>query len=365
MRKLSFLITFLLLFGCTSSKIESFNSELKNIEQHYAPDKTLAVFDVQLQKKSGNWILKGETTSKMAKDAILKNTKTILRNAEFIDSLIVLPHPDLEGDTVAVAKVSVVNLRRKPGASQELVDQVILGDKLRILKKQGRWLLVQTEYDYLGWVTVYTVEILQPNSEWFTKPMLQVTTLNGNIYSEPSEYSEVVCDVVLNARVNLIGKGLHWLEVALPDGRTGYIKKSIVRNMEYAREKFSVDKLVVTAKSMMGLPYLWGASSSKMNDCSGFTSTVFLAHGIQLPRDARQQALIGKTVEFDRSMETVKPGDLLFFGSKERISHVGISLGGYEYIHQDSYVSINSFDPLLDNKADRRFENLKIIKRVI
>jgi len=116
---------------------------------------------------------------------------------------------------------------------------------------------------------------------------------------------------------------------------------------------------------MMGLPYLWGGSSSKMNDCSGFTSTVFLAHGIQLPRDASQQALIGKSVEFDRTFQMVKPGDLLFFGSKERITHVGISLGGYEYIHQDGYVDIGSFDPTLEKDSDRKFSNLQIIKRVI
>jgi len=365
MKRFSIFLSIIILFCCDNSKIDSFNSDLKIIEEHYAPDKSIAVFDVQMQKISGDWVLKGETTSKMAKKAILKNAKMIIGNTDYKDSLIVLPHPALKGDTVAVAKVSIVNLRGKRGVSNELVDQVILGDKLRVLKKDGWWYLIQTEYGYLGWVTRYSVEELQPKSDWFTNTMLQVTTLNGNIFSEPSEYSEVVCDVVLNAKVNLISMGYKWMEVVLPDGRKGYIKISNVRNLEHAREKFSIDKLLATAKSMMGIPYLWGGSSSKMNDCSGFTSTVFLANGIQLPRDARQQALIGKTVKYDRTMQTVKPGDLLLFGSKERINHVGISLGGYEYIHQDGYVDIGSFDPANEEKADRKFKNLQIIKRII
>lgn len=364
MRKFLFIIISLFLFNCSNSKINSFYTEIEQIEKFYAPDKSIAVFDIELNKSGGNWILRGETTSNNAKRSILKSAKSILGYSDFLDSLIVLPHPELKADTIAVAKVSIVNLRGKPGVSNELVDQVILGDKLRILKKDRWWYLVQTEYGYLGWVTRYSVELLPPNSDWFTNPMLMVTSLNGHIYSEPNKNSEVVSDVVLNSKINLLNKGYRWMEVGLPDGRTGYIKKENVRNIEHAREKFSVDKLLATAESMMGLPYLWGGSSSKMNDCSGFTSTVFYAHGIQLPRDARQQALVGKTIKFDRSFQTVKPGDLLLFGSKERISHVGISLGGYEYIHQDGYVDIGSFDPVLEEKADRKFNNLQIIKRV-
>lgn len=215
LRKFFLLLSILFLFSCDSSKIDTFNSELKNIEQHYAPDKSIAVFDVQLHKDSKDWVLKGETTSKMAKKAILKNAKSILGDVELKDSLYVLPHPDLKGDTVAVAKVSIVNLREERGVSKQLVDQVILGDRLRVLNKVGRWYLVQTEYGYLGWVTRYSIERLPLNSDWFTNPMLQVKSLNGNIYSEPSEYSQVVCDVVLNAKINQIGKGFKWLEVAL------------------------------------------------------------------------------------------------------------------------------------------------------
>jgi len=167
MRKFLLILISIFLFNCSNNKINSFNTELENIDKIFAPDKSIAVFDVNLEKSGGYWILRGETTSKKAKKVILKTTKSIIGNSDFLDSLFVLPHPELQADTIAIAKKSVVNLRGERGVSKELVDQVILGDKLRILKKDGWWYLVQTEYGYLGWITRYSVEILPKDSEWF------------------------------------------------------------------------------------------------------------------------------------------------------------------------------------------------------
>ena len=116
---------------------------------------------------------------------------------------------------------------------------------------------------------------------------------------------------------------------------------------------------------MLGVPYLWGGKSSKASDCSGFTQTVFRANGIQLPRDARQQAMLGETIDAAEDFSNVKPADLLFFGSGKRITHVGISLGGYDFIHQDSDVHIDSFNPQAENFNAFRKRTLKIIKRIL
>ena len=90
----------------------------------------------------------------------------------------------------------------------------------------------------------------------------------------------------------------------------------------------------------------------------------FLANGILLSRDARQQALKGEIVEYDSTFQEVKPGDLLFFGSTNNITHVGISLGGFDFIHQDGYVMTNSFDENAENFNEHRRKNLQLIKRV-
>ena len=115
----------------------------------------------------------------------------------------------------------------------------------------------------------------------------------------------------------------------------------------------------------MGIPYLWGGNSAKANDCSGFTQTVFKANGIQLPRDARQQALEGITITPNKRWSNINKGDLLFFGKEDRITHVGISIGGKDFIHQGGKVSINSLDERSEYFSPKRLESFLKIKRIV
>lgn len=367
MNKFTFLIIItLLIFSCDRNVRYVFNEGLEKIENKYAPDKSIAIFDISLDKNNNGWILRGETTLQDAKKSVLSLVDSLLGNSSLQDSIIVLPYPELGADTLAVINVSVGNLRRNPSVAAELVDQVIWGDVLKILKKKNnRWYFVQTDYGYLGWITGYSIEQKLADSEWFTNPMAKVIALNSFIYSEPDTESELICDVVINSKINVIENSSKWTNVRLPDGRDGYIPNIDIELITNEFKEISIDELINTAKSMLGIPYLWGGSSSKMNDCSGFTQIVFLANGIMLPRDARQQSLIGATVKYDSTFQNVMSGDLLFFGSDNNITHVGISLGGYEFIHQDGFVMINSFNENAENYSEHRKNRLQIIKRII
>jgi cell wall-associated NlpC family hydrolase len=87
---------------------------------------------------------------------------------------------------------------------------------------------------------------------------------------------------------------------------------------------------VATAReAFVGTPYQWGGITPWGADCSGFVQTVYAVHGIQLPRDASQQALTG----VDADGQT--PGDLLFFSEQDdgRITHIAIALSGDEFVH--------------------------------
>jgi cell wall-associated NlpC family hydrolase len=163
--------------------------------------------------------------------------------------------------------------------------------------------------------------------------------------------------------------GALWSEVTTPDGRTGYIRSSSIAEIIPEQENLSTGEdlaqgIIASARWMMGIPYLWGGNSAKANDCSGYTQTVYRANGINLPRDSRQQALLGDLVEPDSAFSNVRPGDLLFFGSKERVTHVGISLGGAEFIHQGGLVAVNSLNPTAPNYSPYRHKSLKYIKRI-
>ncbi len=80
--------------------------------------------------------------------------------------------------------------------------------------------------------------------------------------------------------------------------------------------------------------YLWGGTLGPNFDCSGLIQTAFSLRKIWIPRDAYQQEIFCKKIEFDRvTLEGIMPGDLIFFGKNEKCSHVGIYINEGFYWH--------------------------------
>ena len=104
----------------------------------------------------------------------------------------------------------------------------------------------------------------------------------------------------------------------------GYIRQAIKDDVE------------VTAKSLLGKPYVWGATGPNKFDCSGFTQKVFSKVGIQLPRNSRSQAKVGQYID----LHNLKRGDMVFFATNKKrpgyITHVGIYLSDGKFIHASS-----------------------------
>jgi len=92
-------------------------------------------------------------------------------------------------------------------------------------------------------------------------------------------------------------------------------------------------KLVETANHYRGVPYVFGGNTPSGFDCSGFTKYVFQKEGIQLPRMADEQYLIGSSIPRSRLL----PGDLVFFTTYEPgASHTGIYVGDGQFISATS-----------------------------
>jgi len=94
------------------------------------------------------------------------------------------------------------------------------------------------------------------------------------------------------------------------------------------------DSVVAFARQQLGTRYVFGGTSPRGFDCSGFTQYLARAFGVNLPRTAAQQARVGTEVPKDRS--ALRPGDLLTFGRGGRVTHIGIYVGDGRYVHASS-----------------------------
>src|SRR5690606_26699277 len=134
---------------------------------------------------------------------------------------------------------------------------------------------------------------------------------------------------------------------------------------------FTKEALVETSKTMLGVPYLWGGTSTKGVDCSGFTKTVYFMNGMIIPRDASQQIHEGTLIDDSKEFDKLIPGDLLFFGRKatdstsERVVHVGMWIGNNEFIHSAGNVHISSLDKNAENFDEYNLHRYLRTKRIL
>lgn len=116
---------------------------------------------------------------------------------------------------------------------------------------------------------------------------------------------------------------LKQLDVAEPPYQAVSFSEAEVRNR--------VQGAIAFAQAAMAQPnqYLWGGTVSPNYDCSGLVQAAFASVGIWLPRDAYQQEAFTQAI----SPSDLLPGDLVFFGSPVKATHVGLYLGEGCYIH--------------------------------
>lgn len=332
----------------------------RTLKARYAPDRRVALFDVECsltgEKKL---LLRGVTTSAEAKAELLSTLEA--RGYEAVDSLRLLPDEEgLEGKTYGIINLSVASLRVEPDYSSEMTTQALLGMPVRVLERDG-WYRIQTPDDYIAWV--HRVSVLPVTRKeltaWNRAEKVVVTSHYAFVYSQPDRRSQTVSDVVAGNRLKLEDSEGDFYRVSYPDGRRGYVEKSVALPEREWRKNLKQDaaSIIRTAHTLMGVPYLWAGTSSKGVDCSGFVRTVLFMHDIIIPRDASQQAYVGQHIDIAPDFSNLRPGDLVFFGRKataerkERVVHVGIYIGDRRFIHSQGDVHVSSFDP-----QDKRFD---------
>lgn len=354
-------------------KMNSVTKIIGMVKESFAPDKRVALFQISAENKSGLITLTGETNLSVAKEKLI--SELISFGVEFRDEIELLPAEELGENIYGIVNLSVANIRSKTEHSAELTTQALLGTPVKIYKKKSGFYLIQTPDNYISWVD--DDGIVQVNKsklkEWIGAEKVIFTKEYGFSFSEPDESSPRVSDLTAGNILVLLGEQNNFNKVKYPDGRIAFINKIFCTNYSEWLNKPALtnEDILNTAKLIMGVPYLWGGTSAKGVDCSGFTKTVYFLNGIVLARDASQQAEQGELIDTGNGFDKLTAGDLLFFGApatdstKERITHVGIYLGDYKYIHAAGMVKINSFDRNADNFNEYRLKHFRKARRIL
>lgn len=329
--------------------ISKLNDDLKAT---YAPDKRIALFQTKYTVEGKQVMVQGGTTSAEAHKALLEGLKA--KGYQVMDAMKVYPTAELGDKIYGVVNVSFSCLRGEGDYSSEMQTQALMGTPIKILEKEG-WLHIQTPDLYLGWIHNHGVVRMneQELHAWNQAEKIFVTEHYAWVYEKPDVKSQHVSDVVAGCRMKDLGTVGKYYKVGYPDGRVGYLLKENGQPEKIWRKNLKQDaeSIIATAKTLLGVPYLWAGMSSKGVDCSGFVRTVLYLHDIIIPRDASQQCYKGEHIEIASDFSNLQPGDLVFFGrkatpiQKEKVSHVAIYMGNKRFIHSMGDVHISSFDP--------------------
>jgi hypothetical protein len=221
---------------------------------------------------------------------------------------------------------NLTGLYEEPTFGRALASELYYGTDLEILEEQGRWVLTRQNDGYLGWAyRGYLGEGSAP------APTHLVLAPAIEVRAEPNESSLIVTRLVSGTGVVLEEIRDGWARVSA--NKTGWIPSGDLRAVSGFPKTLEEKRRLILqdAQRMIGVPYLWGGMSGNGIDCSGFARLLHRWVGVEIPRDADMQHQAAKPVE-----PPYEIGALIFFAEKDsnrKITHVGVSLGGWTVIH--------------------------------
>jgi len=366
---------FVVLTGCRDkTKAQSFDQLTDGIRTHFAPDSRVDRFELRHKSGFDGLFLDGYTTVPAAYDSVM----TVLEDGFVIakNNFRLLPDAAIGNERVGIINVSVANLRSKPGHSRELATQALLGTPIRLLDFQDGWYLVRTPDRYLAWLEPGAFVRMTPleAKTWLGDKLRMFGGNTGRLMSDP-DGGTIISDLVFGNLLNYDDDDLaadKMARVRLPDGQTGYIEGANILPAMLNSRSMTTEELLAHAEGNMGRPYLWGGTSPKAMDCSGFTKTAFYESGYVIPRDASQQVHAGTEVELTADFQNLEPGDLLFFGryrddGSEKFTHVGFYTGNGRFLHagaDNGRIMEQSLRPDDPDFAEHRLKSLLRARRL-
>jgi cell wall-associated NlpC family hydrolase len=234
-------------------------------------------------------------------------------------------------------QVNLLNLRSGPGSDTELIGTLPSGTQVQMLELHGEWMKVLTPEKKEVYVFAEYVADTKP-------PVYNYVNVNLlNVRSGPGSNHDIVTTIPRGTRVQVLEQHGEWLKVIVKENQEAFVyapymvasQNLVTRSASVQSYNQSLSSQIIEyAKQFVGVPYVYGGSSPKGFDCSGFTKYVYGKFKISLPRSASGYSGVGTKV----SRTDLKPGDILLFDryGSESLGHVGIYLGNDQFIHASS-----------------------------
>lgn len=248
--------------------------------------------------------------------------------------------------TTRTVETTAAPVRAAPDSDAEQVTKALYGDSVTAYDVEDGWRRVRVADGYLGWTradAVVPAESIDPEA-------IVSRNVDGGENEAAPEFLPIgaPCEPVGSNDGAVTVRFRTGLEVTLPEDSinqpSGLPDGSDVTSVT---ERFR------------GTVYEWGGMTTDGIDCSGLVWVAYRVHGLELPRDADQQRLVGEDV----SRDELRPGDLLFFPG-----HVALSLGGSRYVHahgSSNGVVENSLDPEDEDYLADLDEDLVFCRRLV
>jgi gamma-D-glutamyl-L-lysine dipeptidyl-peptidase len=262
-----------------------------------------------------------------------------------------------------ICYLPLIPLRSEPSEKAEMVTQILFGQLFRLTDSNEEWSRVEIIDDsYSGWCTTKMLQFL-PENEY-----LKISRLRYHILDEPltkcfplsSDNEFMFLPAGSHLYIDDIS-GEQFMTFVIWRAAGDLIKSEIWR-ADYSPKRIQIHPVNV-ALEFLNAPYLWGGKSVCGIDCSGLVQVAYSVSGINIGRDASDQAKCGDIID---SVDNAMPGDLAFFvNSKGFISHVGICMGQGLIIHSSGSVHIDCLDERgIYNKSGIYTHELKFVRRI-
>ena len=270
---------------------------------------------------------------------------TVIMTVSIIASCMVMGASAIELKTgIGVVQANGLRLRAKPNTNADVLANASYGDNVVIIREVDGWYLV--DYNLIiGYMAKDYITFKEKENVDLGYGIVESGSVN--LRAKPDANSELLATLPMGDTAYIIGLNCGWYKVQY-EGQIGYIRSDLLALTEAPRWNSQAvvgsapvvqtvgSKIIAYSQNFLGVPYVWGGTTPKGFDCSGFTQYVMRKVGLDIHRTVLTQLQDGIIIAKDQ----LRCGDLVFFenttGAGHFASHIGIYLGNGKLIHAGS-----------------------------